>query len=133
MRPNESFKLMNTRFLLFATSVVFAFTLSGCGSDPEPAPVAAPTEVAEVAPALPAPDQELFTELFAKTCPAAEAVSTAACKRAGLGSKNVICEFGLGEDDYLRHKATLEAGETEWTLAEPEALCAEHDSHHVPS
>jgi hypothetical protein len=108
--------------------------LSACGQEPAPAPqptataaAASPTE------GLPAPDQELFTKTFAETCPEAEPISNAVCKRAGLGSAEVICEYGVGEDNYLRHTTTLVAGEGKWALAEPEKLCAEHGSHHKDS
>lgn len=74
---------------------------------------------------LPAPDQELFTRVFAEACPDAEAVNTAVCKRAGLGSEDVICEYGLGDDEYLRNDATLSAGDDSWTLADPETVCAQ--------
>ena len=33
-----------------------------------------------------------------------------------LGSARCRAEFGLGDDEYLRNKATLTAGEGEWTL-----------------
>ena len=80
---------------------------------------------------LPAPDQALFGELFAKACPEAEKVNTAVCKRAGFGSTDVACEYGLGEDKYLRDKATLTPGEGVWTLKDPEAICKQHMDHHA--
>ena len=115
--------------LLRYFSLLPVLVLAAC-NDPEPEPVPAPTVAAPAAPALPAPDEELFSTLFAATCPAAEKVSVAVCKRA-MGADNAICEFGVGEDEYLRHKATLEAGEGEWAIADAEEFCAEHDSHHV--
>lgn len=109
------------------------FALAACGGEPAPEP--APTETATPEPinTLPAPNEALFAELFAKTCPAAEKVSTSLCKRAGMGSEEVNCQFGVGEDEHMRHRATLIAGEDEWTLADAETLCAEHNSHHVPN
>lgn len=109
------------------------FALAACGSEPAPEPT--PTEVGTPEPidTLPPPNEALFSELFAKTCPVAEKVSTSSCKRAGMGSKEVTCQFGVGEDEYLRHSATLIAGEDEWTLADAENLCAEHNSHHAPN
>ncbi len=104
--------------------------LAACGEEPAPEPVetAAPVEVVE----LPAPNEELFTAVFAATCPAAEPVATAVCKR-GMGAQTAACEFGLGEDAVLRHDATLEIDETGegWMLANAEEICSEHDSHHV--
>lgn len=107
--------------------------LAACGTEPAPEP--APTEVADPEPinTLPAPNEALFADLFAKTCPAAEKVSTSSCRRAGMGSKDVTCEFGVGEDEYLRHSASLTAGDDQWTLADAEKTCAEHDSHHAPN
>ena len=105
--------------------------LAACGQDPVPEP--APTVAAAPAePALPSPSLEVFAGVFAKTCPEAEKVATSVCKRA-MGSDEVLCEFGVGEDKALRHQATLTANAGEWTLANAEAVCAEHDSHHVAS
>ena len=97
--------------------------LAACGEEPAAEP--APAEVAAPEPieTLPAPDQALFTAKYAEACPSEEAVNTAVCKRAGLGSEDVICEFGLGDDEYLRNKATLTAGEGDWTFADPENVC----------
>jgi len=104
--------------------------LAACGEEPAPEPVEteAPVEVVE----LPAPDEALFTEVFAATCPDAEVVSTAICRR-GMGAPTAACRFGLGEDDALRHDAALEIDETGegWMLADAENICSEHDSHHV--
>lgn len=98
--------------------------LAACGEEPAPQPVdEAAAPVAEAAPALPAPDQDLFTTTYAAACPEDDAVNTAVCKRAGLGSDDVICEFGLGEDEYLRNSATLTAGDGEWVFADPENVC----------
>jgi hypothetical protein len=109
------------------------FALAACGQEPAPEP--APTQAAaapEPVQTLPAPDQALFGKVFAETCEGAEPVSEAVCRRA-MGSEEVACEFGLGEDKYLRHDATLAANEdnTGWELKDAEALCAEHGAHHV--
>ncbi|WP_421992252.1 hypothetical protein [Qipengyuania sp.] len=97
--------------------------LAACGE--EPAAQVAPEQAATPEPieTLPAPDQALVTEMYAEACPEEDAVNTAVCKRAGLGSPDVICEFGLGDDEYLRNEATLTAGEGEWTFADPENVC----------
>ncbi|WP_242447389.1 hypothetical protein [Aurantiacibacter aquimixticola] len=104
--------------------------LAACGEEPAPEPV--DTAPAEPVVSLPAPDEALFAEVFASTCPAAEPVSTSVCKRA-MGAETVSCEFGLGEDTALRHDATLAADESgeNWVLDNAEAICSEHDSHHV--
>ncbi|WP_246034423.1 hypothetical protein [Qipengyuania marisflavi] len=104
------------------------FALAACGQEPAPEPV--PTTTPEPVKTLPAPNQASFSALLGEACPSAEKVNTAVCKRAGMGSKDVVCEFGLGEDTYLRHKATLTAGEDAWTLADADAVCAEHGTHH---
>ena len=97
--------------------------LTACGE--EPAAQTAPEQVATRAPieTLPAPDQALFSAKYAEACPDEEAVNTAVCKRAGLGSPDVVCDFGLGDDEYLRNEATLTAGEGEWAFADPENVC----------
>ena len=112
--------------------------LAACGEEPAPAPAetaAAATPAPAPTSSLPAPDQATFTAVFAESCEGAEPVNTAVCKRAGLGSKDVVCEYGLGEDTYLRHKATLTANaeSTAWTLADPAKICAEHGAHHKAS
>ena len=110
------------------------FALAACGEEPAPEPVETPVAEAEPQVDLPAPDQDLFREVFAKTCEGAEPVNMASCSRA-LGADAASCEFGLGEDEYLRHDATLavnEAGDG-WMLENAEALCTEHGAHHVDS
>ncbi|MBX7533340.1 hypothetical protein K3165_10435 [Qipengyuania sp. 1XM1-15A] len=106
--------------------------LAACGEEPAPEPT--PTEVVTPEPVntLPAPDQALFKETFAATCEGAEPVNEAVCRRA-MGADTVACEFSLGEDEYLRHKATLAVNEANdgWMLADAEALCAEHGAHHT--
>ncbi|MXO85725.1 hypothetical protein GRI38_06730 [Altererythrobacter aurantiacus] len=110
--------------------------LVACGEAAEEAPEQVPADVAteeetfEVEPERPAPDQAVFTEVFAATCPDAEPVSNAVCRRA-LGQDNVSCEFGLGEDQYLRHEAMLTPDGEGWALDNAPAICAEHGSHHV--
>ncbi|WP_234030225.1 hypothetical protein [Erythrobacter mangrovi] len=102
--------------------------LAACGQEAEVAPAAAETVAAAPEPVstLPAPDQQTFSNAFAVACEGAKPVNTAVCKRAGIGSKDVICEYGLGDDEYLRNKATLTANEdsTGWVLADPTTVCA---------
>lgn len=108
----------------FAPAFALLGILSACSGEPEAQPTEAATQAAPAPTAsLPAPTQELFTELYAAACPADEPVSTAACKRAGFGSEDVLCEFGLGEDEYLRNEATLTPADGAWTLADPENAC----------
>lgn len=101
--------------------------LAACSEEPAAAPEE-PVEVATpepVEPSLPAPDAEIFSAALAKACPALEPVNKSACRRAGMTSSDVICEYGLGDDEYLRHKATLTPGDEEWTVADPETTCAQ--------
>jgi hypothetical protein len=106
--------------------------LASCGDEPAAEPAAAATTAAvatpDPTPSLPAPDQETFAAAFGSACKGAEKVNTAVCKRAGMGSDDVICEYGLGKDEYLRHKATLVANEdsTAWVLSDPAKVCTEH-------
>jgi hypothetical protein len=108
------------------------FVLAACSGEPaaEPTP-AASTPAPAATPSLPAPDQALFGELFAKACPEAEKVNTAVCKRAGFGSSEVTCEYGLGEDKYLREKATLAPADGAWAIQDTEAVCKAHLDHHA--
>jgi hypothetical protein len=115
-----------TKIALLLPLFASASLLAACSSEPAAEPTADATTAAPapvVKPSLPAPDQALFTGLFAEACPEAKPVNTAVCRRAGMGSSEVNCEFGLGEDEYLRNKATLVAGESAWTLKDPAALC----------
>jgi hypothetical protein len=100
--------------------------LVACSQEPaaEPTPAATTAVAPAATPSLPAPDQALFTRLYAEACPAAEPVSTAVCRRAGMGSDEVLCEYGLGEDEYRRNQATLVAADGAWTLRDAEATCA---------
>ena len=84
--------------------------LAACGQEAAPAPEPTATVAAQPAqPKLAAPSEELFAATFAQTCPKAEKIATSVCKRAGMGSPDVLCEFGVGEDTALRHRATLSA------------------------
>jgi hypothetical protein len=108
-----------------------AMLLSACGEEPAPAPVET-VAPAEPVVTLPPADEELFTQLFASTCEGAEPVKTAMCKRS-MGADTANCEFGLGEDDALRHEATLAVNEegTGWFISDAEKICAAHGAHHV--
>lgn len=100
-------------------------TLIACGEEPAPAPQPAPTAtVASPTANLPPPALEVFSEVYAAACPDAPPVNVAVCRRAGLGSPEVVCEYGLGEDEYLRNRATLVAADGAWTLSNPAEVCA---------
>ena len=111
---------------LYAPLLLPLFALAACGE--EPAPEAAPAEVATPEPIVsaPAPDEMFFTQLHAETCPDAEPVSGAFCQRA-MGAQTASCEFSLGEDEVLRNDATLELDDEgqNWSIVDPEAVCAQ--------
>lgn len=100
--------------------------LAGCGEEPAAQPAATQAPVAAPAtPSLPAPDEEIFAAAFAAACPEAEPVAVSSCRSLGLGESDFSCEYGLGEDEVLRHDATLTPAEGEWTLVDPETVCAQ--------
>ena len=108
------------------------FALAACGEEPAPEPAATTVATPEPVNTLPAPDGDLFKTTFAETCEGAEPVNQSVCRRA-MGADTVSCEFSLGEDEYMRHDATLAVNETNdgWMISDAEALCAEHGAHHV--
>ncbi|WP_249171882.1 hypothetical protein [Erythrobacter sp. JK5] len=100
--------------------------LAACGEEPAAEPAATAVAAPEsAAPSLPPPDAAVFASTFAKTCPEAKTVNDSVCRRAAMGSPEVICEYGLGDDEYLRNKTTLVQGETAWEIADPETTCAQ--------
>ncbi len=102
------------------------FALAACSEEPATDQAPAETVVAEpAAPSLPAPDADVLIAAFSKACSEAEAINVSACKRAGIGSTEVICEYGLGDDEYLRNQLTLTPSDGEWTVADPETVCAQ--------
>ena len=100
--------------------------LAACGEEPAAEPAPAETVAAEPIATLPPPDEALFAELHAETCPDAEAVNGSFCQRA-MGATSASCEFGLGEDEVLRNDATLDVDETgeAWVIADAETVCAQ--------
>ena len=109
--------------LILACAALVA--LAACGAEePAPEPTETAVVVPEVEPSLPAPDQATFAEAFAEACPAAKQVSTSLCRSQGLGREGFICDYGLGNDEYRRHSATLVPGDGKWVLSDPETTCA---------
>lgn len=111
------------KIALFLSLAPLSLALSACGEEPAPEPAPTETATPEPEPTLPAPDQDIFATALAEACPDLEEVSTAICKRAGFGSSDVVCDYGLGADEYRRNSATLTPGDGEWTLADPESVC----------
>ena len=110
--------------LIFLFPIV---ALAACQQEPVAEPVAAQTVAAvPEGPSLPAPTPEVFAAAFAAACTKAEPVNISVCKRAGLGSTDAVCEFGLGDDEYLRNKATITPVDDAWTIANPETTCADY-------
>jgi len=101
--------------------------LSACSEEPAAQPVEtqATAPAAPETPSLPAPDEEIFSTVFAAACPAAEPVATSVCRSMGMGESDFACEYGLGDDEVLRHDATLTPGDGQWALADPETVCAQ--------
>jgi len=102
-------------------------TVAACSSgsaEPTPAETQAAAPAPVITPSLSPPDEAVFAAAFAEGCPDAEKVSTAECKSQGFGKTGFSCDYGLGDDEYRRHKATLVPGDGKWTLAEPEKTCA---------
>ena len=109
------------KILPFAALLV----LAGCNSEAsEPAPAETLAPVAAPTPTLPAPNEDIFSQAYAAACPEAEPVSTSLCRSKGFGEDGFICDYGLGEDEYRRHKAELAPGDGEWVVADAEAACA---------
>ena len=101
-------------------------TLAACSGEPAAAPTPAATATAPApaaTPSLKAPDQALFQQLYGAACPEAKPVGKAVCLRAGMGSAEVNCDYALGDDEYLRNKATLVASDGEWALKDAPAIC----------
>ncbi len=105
----------------------FALVVAGCSEEvaeaPAPAETTAMSEASEST--LHPPDREKFAERFAAACPAAPAISTAICRAKGMGSHDFTCDYGLGEDEYRRHKAILHEVDGEWEIENAEQVCAQ--------
>ena len=100
--------------------------LTACGdNDAAPEAAAATQPAAPAEPSLPPPDEAVFATAFAQACPEAEKVSQSICKANGLERDSFSCEYGLGEDEYMRYDAQLEAGVDAWAVADPETVCAQ--------
>jgi hypothetical protein len=108
---------------VFACAAVFA--LAACNSEEPAAPEPVQAQVVmPVKPTMPAPDEELFAAAYAEACGKTQPVSGSMCKSRGFGQEGFVCDYGLGDDEYLRNKTTIVPVEGKWALAEPEKTCA---------
>jgi len=112
-----------TRFIL----ILSPLALAACAQEPAeaPAPVETTAIEEEIGPTLHPPDRDKFAERFAVACPAAPQISTAMCRAQGMGSHDFTCEYGLGDDEYMRHEAVLQEVDGEWEVEDPDAVCAQ--------
>ena len=92
-------------------------------SAPTSREIAAAIENAE--PSLAPADRDTFAEKFAAACPSAKAVNKASCRAQGMGSRNFVCEYSLGDDEFMRHEGVLSAADGEYVLDNPEKVCAQ--------
>lgn len=98
---------------------------TGADADVEMIAAEEPVAVAEND-GLPAPDKAILTEAVAEACPGIEPVNVASCRAQGMGAEDFTCEYGLGDDDVLRHEATLTPDGERWAVADVETTCAQH-------
>lgn len=108
-----------------------ALALGACSEGPaEEAEAKAPTareveaaikEGSKLAP----PTHDTFAEKYAAACPSQKKVNQALCKAQGMGSHDFTCEYGLGDDEYLRHEGTLSEVEGEYVLQDTDTVCAQ--------
>ena len=117
---------MNKTLIKLALTALPVMALAACGEEPAPAPEPTETVAPEPVVSLPPVDESLFSSIMADACPSIEPVNMSICSR-GMGADTVSCEFSLGDDEYLRNDAVLEANEAGdgWVLSDAEALCAD--------
>jgi len=109
--------------VVFACAAVFA--LAACNSEAPVEPDSVQAQVVmPIEPSISAPNEELFAAAYAEACGDAQPVNTSICKSQGLGKEGFVCEYGLGNDEYLRNDAIILPVEGKWALAEPEKTCA---------
>ncbi len=118
----------------FVTPLIPALflTLAACGDEPaatpaEEAPSVEESLAADAEDLAEPADRDAFVAAFSAACPDAKPVNNASCQALGMGSPSFVCEYGLGDDEYLRHKGvvTQSEGELPYTLDDPEKVCAQ--------
>ena len=92
--------------IFFACAAVFA--LAACNSEAPVEPEAVQAQVAlPIKPSMPAPDEELFAATYAEACGESQPVSGSLCKSQGFGKEGFVCEYGFGDDEYLRNETII--------------------------
>ena len=109
---------------LFVCAALAALAACNSQEPAEPAPAETVAAVEPVEPSLPTPDEEVFAAVYTEACGGAPEVSTSLCRSQGFGKDGFTCEYGLGDDENRRNKATIVPGDGKWTLAAPEKTCA---------
>lgn len=114
------------RTLLILSPLVLAACSEAPAEDGSKAPTAKEMQAAiEKGGKLAPPTRDTFAEKFAAACPKQEPVNKANCLAQGMGSHDFTCEYGLGDDEYLRHEGVLSEVEGEYVLLETEKVCAQ--------
>ena len=119
----------------FATPLIPALllTLAACGEEPatevvEETPSVEESLAAEAEEGTEPADRDAFAAAYEAACPNSKPVNNASCTALGMGSPSFLCEYGLGDDEYLRHEGVVtvsEEGELAYTLDDPEKVCAQ--------
>ena len=119
--------MTRTLFLLSPLALVLGACSESPAEDAEPkAPTAREMEAAiKEGGKLAPPNRDTFAEKFAAACPSQKKVNKALCQAQGMGSHDFTCEYGLGDDEYLRHEGVLSEVEGEYVLQDPETVCAQ--------
>jgi len=108
-----------------------ALALAACGDAPAKEGPKRPTAnemkaaLEKEGPKLAPPTRDLFAEKFAAACPDKKSVNNALCKAQGMGSHDFTCEYGLGDDEYMRFEGVLSEVDGEYQLLNPETVCAQ--------
>ncbi|MDJ0978795.1 MAG: hypothetical protein QNI87_09675 [Erythrobacter sp.] len=119
--------MIRTLIILSPLALAASACSQGANEEAEPqAPTAREVQAAiEKGGKLSPPDRDVFAEKFAAACPSQKPVNKATCLAQGMGSHDFTCEYGLGDDDYLRHEGVLSEVDGEYVLLEPETVCAQ--------
>lgn len=119
--------MIRTLVILSPIALVLGACSQGAEDDAEPkAPTVREMQAAiDKGGKLAPPTRDTFAEKFAAACSEQKPVNKAVCRAQGMGSHDFTCEYGLGDDEYLRHEGVLSEVEGEYVLIEPETVCAQ--------